>query len=450
MSVLLPLLLAACGEPSSTYELDARLAAVEAQLETLSAENTDQATLIADLQAQVLGLLAARDEAVAALAAAEVRIAALEADHIGVADLAGLATIEDLAALDARVLALEGDYVSADVAADLAARLASVEADYASAASVLALDGRLGLLEADYATGTELFAAQARLAAIEADYLTSASGVALVATDTSLAVADEAALTAVLAALDGMRIARDATLTLELAAGTFTFTEPLDLGHPDGARLAVQGAGTAATVLSFPDSDGIVLQRGAALGYLGDLTLLGAGGDQDGIQVLDGAVLHLGNVAVEDFGGVCLRAAGAASVRADEGLVASGCGEAGVLAEEGAFASALYASISASGTAFYARSGAVLEAFMSFADACNVGYFADGAWLDAGMGNATACTVGFSAANGALLDASDTCASGASTAYTTSFNAGIVATGYACGASVATSGNDTSNWVLGL
>ncbi|MFH1466152.1 MAG: hypothetical protein ABIO70_17335, partial [Pseudomonadota bacterium] len=123
---------------------------------------------------------------------------------------------------------------------------------------------------------------------------------------------------------------------------------------------------------------------------------------------------------------------------------------AGVLAEEGAFASALYADISASGAAFLARSGGAVEAFMSFADACDVGYSADGAWLDAGMANATGCGVAFTAANGALLDASDACASGATAAYATSFNAGIVATGYACGAVATTADNDTSNWILGI
>ncbi|MFH1467773.1 MAG: hypothetical protein ABIO70_25530, partial [Pseudomonadota bacterium] len=329
------LLLAACGEGGSTYEIDARVAASEARLEALAAENDDQATAIADLQAQVRGLLADRDAAGAALTAAEARIAALEGDHVGSAELADFATADDLNALGARVTTLEGDHVAAATATALDARLSALEADYASTASLLALDTRLGLVEADYASTGALGAAEARLDAIEGDYLTAATGVALVSTDTIIAVADEAALTAALTALDGLRIARGATVTLELASGTFTLGEPLDLGHADGARVVVQGAGTGATTLYFPASDGILLQHGAALGYLGDLTILGTGGDHDGIQVLDGAALHLGNVGVQDFGGACLRAAGAAAVRADEGLVAAGCGEAGVLAEEG-------------------------------------------------------------------------------------------------------------------
>lgn len=449
-SLLAVLALAACGEPPATFALDARVSAVEGRLDDLDAVDEDLAVQLSDLRAQVVALQGALSDEIAAREAAETRLIALEADHVGVADLAGLAAAEDVADLAARIAALETDHVGPAQVDALDARLAAVEGDYAADSAVLALGARVAALESDRATEAALLAAEARIAAIEGDYVTSTEALTLIAADTTVPVVNEVEIVAALAALDGARIARGATVTLALAAGTYTFTEPLDLGHPDGARLAVAGAGTSATVLSFPDSDGVAVEGGLTLGYLGDLTVQGGGGGYDGVAARDGGTLVLGTIAVQDFGGACLAASGGAVLRADQGLVAAGCGEAGVAADEGAFASAEFATVTTSGTAFSAAGGAALLATSAIAEACDVGFAANGAFLVAPYATASGCAVGFSAEDGGRVDAAESCVSGATGgSYATRFNAGIVATSASCDADATTSDNDTTDWVLG-
>jgi hypothetical protein len=246
-----------------------------------------------------------------------------------------------------------------------------------------------------------------RISGIEGD------AVRLISTDTTYACADAADVLAAMAELDGRRIAGDALVTLDLAAGNFAFSEPLSFAHPDGDRIEVVGAGTDQTFLTFTSSDGVVVQGASSLGYLGDLAIVGADQDADGLTVREGSALTVGSVDVRGFGSNCIAVESNAAMSHDEGAVidVSGCA-GGIWVTESGFADVSGASSTGnSGDGFHSTKGSVLLAADATASGNgDAGFQATmGAFLDAdssissGNGN-----VDFYALYGALIMAQDT------------------------------------------
>ncbi|MFH1467544.1 MAG: hypothetical protein ABIO70_24375 [Pseudomonadota bacterium] len=271
-------------------------------------------------------------------------------------------------------------------------------------ATVSALEQRLAALEAQpcltegdlegLAQQQDLDDLQDQVDAIADDYVPAsdmADAVRLITTDQDETFDNAEDFLAYLDLLDGRRIARDATVTLHLEGGNYAFTEPLTFAHPDGERIEITGAGPT-TVLVFDQSEGVVVTGAAALGYLGDLVLRGAGQAGDGLRVERGSAITVGNLTVEDFASVCVRATRNGTIYLSEGtsLDASGC-SVGVLAYGSSFAQVDGASAHDNGAqGFAADSGSVLEAPNATAtDNGEEGYFANmGSVVDAGSSSA--------------------------------------------------------------
>lgn len=103
-----------------------------------------------------------------------------------------------------------------------------------------------------------------------------------------------------IASLDGVSIAGTATVTISLAEGDYFCTAPIEMTHPDGERLRIEGAGLAAdTVLTFLGY-GVRSRFGQALGELANLTLRGSDAGV-GIEARAASALNLSQVIVERF-----------------------------------------------------------------------------------------------------------------------------------------------------
>lgn len=112
-----------------------------------------------------------------------------------------------------------------------------------------------------------------------------------------------------------------ARVTVQIADGTYTHTEGVDLGHRDGALVRIVGnTGDASrVVLQFNGTqDGLYLVRGRGLDGLSGLTIRGDGTTESvGIWVGEGAALRCrGPVVVEGFADGMV-AASASSLRCD-------------------------------------------------------------------------------------------------------------------------------------
>ncbi|MFH1467540.1 MAG: hypothetical protein ABIO70_24355 [Pseudomonadota bacterium] len=449
--LLLPLALSACVDENdvcTTYDgtlcTDLQ-ATVEAQAETIAA----QQAAIADLTARLDAL-----EAVDCLTGDDLTGYATETwVEEGFADAATVAGLEtDIADHEGRIGSLESDVADHEGriagletdAGDQEARIAAIEADYLVDADIM------GLATEAWVTGgfgTLATAAdhEARIAAIEDDYLVSddvADAVRLITADTTYPIASEADLIAAIADLDGLRIAHDATVTLDVAGGNYNLSAPLLFSHPDGDRIELHGAGVGLTTLVFASGDGIVVEGASALGFVGDMDLVGSS-TGNGVTAQEASATTLGDLDFEGWNaGVLAHENGAISLEDGAALSFTGCGYgayvdgSGYADVTGAVASAstgagfvVYGgylnaygatSTGAAGSGFraYANGYALLTETSS--DANGGGYYAhSGAYISAGYATATSnANNGFSADYGGTIYAAHSEATGnAETGY---------------------------------
>ncbi|MFH1467546.1 MAG: right-handed parallel beta-helix repeat-containing protein [Pseudomonadota bacterium] len=210
----------------------------------------------------------------------------------------------------------------------------------AQAETIAALESRLAALEESSLTGDDLegYAQQQDLDdlqdqvdAIADDYVPTADvadAVRLIREDQDETFDNAEDVLAYLDLLDGRRIARDATVTIHLAGGNYAFDEPLVFAHPDGGRIEISGAGVDQTFLTFTSSDGVVIEGASSLGYLGDLTVVGADQEANGLTVRESSALIIGPVEVRGFAEDGIRVEGNSTLESDEGALVevSGCG----------------------------------------------------------------------------------------------------------------------------
>ncbi|MFH1467541.1 MAG: hypothetical protein ABIO70_24360 [Pseudomonadota bacterium] len=358
----------ACSEVvGDVAALQASLASLQGQLDQLQTDLDAAEATIADQQE-------ALDAQQQDLAAAEATIAAMQASgFLTDDDLADFLVEDDVTDLrddvadhEARITAVEADYLQS---ADLAgyATEAWVTSQGYLTASGLTGYATQSWVTAGFAPLTTATDHEARIAAIEDDYVIStdvSDAVRLISTDTTYSCADAADVLGALAELDGLRIAGDVTVTLALDATNFAFTAPLSLSHPDGDRIEVVGAGVDQTYLTFTSSDGVVVEGASSLGYLGDLSIVGADQDAYGLYVRESSALTVGSLGVQGFADVGIRVAGNASLQTEEEALVdvSGCG-IGIVATESSYANVTGASSSGNtGDGFHAAHGSALVA----------------------------------------------------------------------------------------
>lgn len=262
-----------------------------------------------------------------------------------------------------------------------------------------------------------------------------ADGVRVVRESATVSVDTAEELVQALHDLDQVRIASGATYTLQVAPGTLTFTEALTFSHPTGHRIRIHGAGPDLTTLYFPNSTGVVVEGASALGYLGDLSILGEGGDFTGLKVSGSSNLEVGPLHVEGFGaaGIWVDQNSALVSDGSGDIVVQHCGH-GVTARESSFVSLPYAEASDNAmTGFDALYGSVLlvPGSRAYRNAWH-GYSAYyGCWLSAGDAvEEDAGNYGYFAAKGSYIDAEYSRASGDEiSGYVSYYGSFISATG---------------------
>lgn len=318
--LLLLLSLTACGNDDQLADLEARLAAAEAQLADLKAGDTVP-------------------DGLATTAYVDGTAASTLADARAHADAGDAQVYTDAQAYADGVLAAAQAYADTGDTATLAAAQAWADAGDATtltAADAYADTGNATTLASAsaYADGV-LTTAQAYADAGDATTLTTADGryaatgdvPELWTSDVIIPIGPfrhRTHLQDALDALENVRIAPGITVTLQLDAYTYTSHVPIEIDHPDGARIAIVGDPTdpANVVLSFPDSEGIHVADNGALGLLDGVTLQGSGTSSDGmhgVEVETGAMARLGDVILDDWGdtGVFVHSGGV--VVTDEG-----------------------------------------------------------------------------------------------------------------------------------
>ena len=98
--------------------------------------------------------------------------------------------------------------------------------------------------------------------------------------------------------ISGATISDTATVTVQLAQGTYTLKGPLSIGHSHGRRVVLKGGkDPAKTILRFDRGDGFVLDDGLSVRIEG-MTMEGG---QTGITIDHGAYAVLSSVILRDF-----------------------------------------------------------------------------------------------------------------------------------------------------
>lgn len=334
----------------------------------------------------------------------------------------------------------------------------------------------------------------------------SAEVVHVLSEDTTWVVNTDEDLQDAVAALDSYRIPASITLTIELELGSYYPSGPLVFNHPDGGRIRVKGAtGDAGdVVLTFLDSNGVVVNEGSSLGYLGDLTLRGGGlNSEDGVTVTDGSSAILGALVIDSFTNSQLMVSNGAFARCEttvcetegwlttEGgalgvvvtggsaavlsnLVVSGASTTGVSVERGSAVEAEYSSSTGNGGDGFTVSGAsYADLAHSVASGNAVVGFRAAAGAGVSVSSSTASSNGYngyeadyhavviahsaiSSENGggfvarwnSSIDALDSCATG-EFSYYVDYNSWMNAEGATCDLEVKSYSNDIADFVYG-
>ncbi len=226
-------------------------------------------------------------------------------------------------------------------------------------------------------------------------------------TDLVVAVpADYPTLVQALASLDGMRLTAGTRATVTIAPGTYTFSQPVLVDHPDGRFIDILGSGNV--TLDFPNGDGLVV-TGTGLGLLDGVTITGnpsLASSHTGVHATGGAQVSIGSgVVVSGFSGSGVLATYHATIRAN-GVSATGNQDGFTALFDGALQASQCSSTSNSGGGFFSLAGGRLTASNSVASGNQFGLIAlnDG-YLDAAGTTSTGNGYGAFLSNLSLLAA---------------------------------------------
>ena len=267
--------------PSGLDDADTRLAALEALMTTVQAD----------------------------LATANTTISTLESDLS--TTQSDLATAQsDLATTQSDLAAAQGDLATANTTiASLQASVGTNTTDIASNASditgldtdLTAAEGNITSLQASVTTNTtDIAALQTDVSGISDNVLD------MISVDTTWNIGsngDYSTLEDAMAAARSVRVHPDATLTLQLENNIYTVSDEINLNHPDGANIVIQGnsADPALVQLEFAGTNGFYIDSGHVFGGLNDLTIRGDTTGYVGINVLENATVYASDIDVESF-----------------------------------------------------------------------------------------------------------------------------------------------------
>lgn len=239
--------------------------------------------------------------------------------------------VDDFNALAARVDALETD--NADLTAQVAtldAAASDLETRLGAAESTLdALGVDVGALDTTVTTvEAELAALTDRVDGIQID-LPDDQPVQILqylAEDATWTVGPDGDYQTIQAAVEAasrLRIAPAAELIIEVADGTYTFTDVVGLNHGDGDRISLIGneVDPSAVVLSCPGITCVAAANNRVFGLLAGVTVQGdSSAGTVGVLAVAGGAVNLRNVVIDGFNnGIIARSGGlVAQVAADD------------------------------------------------------------------------------------------------------------------------------------
>ena len=235
------------------------------------------------------------DDADTRLAALETLIATLQTDLATTqSDLA--TTQSDLATANGTIASLQASVGTntTDIASN-ASDITGLDSDLTAA------EGSITSLQASVTTNTT------DIASVQSDMTTLQGSVLdLIDTDTTWNIGstgDYTDLEDAMAAARSVRIHPDATLTLQMANDIYTVSDTINLNHPDGANIVIQGSASdpALVQLEFSGTNGFYMDSGHAFGGINDLTIRGDSTGSNGIILWNNATLSLSKIIVEDF-----------------------------------------------------------------------------------------------------------------------------------------------------
>lgn len=287
----------------------------------------------------------------------------------------------------------------------LQADLADVQASLATVQSQLdGVSASILTLESADATQDE------RLDSVEAELMTSSGLPRFIDADLTLQVpAEYTDVNAALDALNGSVISPAALVTVQIADGAYSYSEPILVEHPNGERIHIIGNASDPGAVTLDFYAGAVwITNGHVLGLLQGVTLSNEDYPYPGIMgvlVEDNAVGTFDSVNVIGFDAGFYADTGAVVIA--DGTSTSG-GLSGYIAERG---SALSAENTSTDDNYYygylAERGSTLDADNS--QASNVGrdcYFASFGFLEADGATADSCAgSGFLAESQGLINA---------------------------------------------
>ena len=222
------------------------------------------------------------------LATANTTISTLQSD---------LATTQgDLATAQSDLATAQGDLATANTTiASLESSLAGNTTDIASNTSSI------------NALGTDLTAAEASIGTLQTDVSGISDNVLdMISVDTTWNIGsngDYTDLADAMAAARSVRIHPDATLTLQLEDGVYSHTSGINLYHPNGRHLRIQGntSDKEAVQLYFVGSDGLYLDNGE-IRSLSYLNIVGSGDSGTvGLESTKNATLFADNLIIDNF-----------------------------------------------------------------------------------------------------------------------------------------------------
>ena len=158
--------------------------------------------------------------------------------------------------------------------------------------------------------------------------------------------------------LDTKSISKDATATILVSNGSYTYDDTIVIDHPNANRIHITGESSSSVTLSFAvDTDGITCNDGNALGLINGLTIEGSvsQGIPVGILSTRGSSIYIGSdVIIREFGkGI---SADSNSTIFCEGVTVNDCTKVGF---QSAGSSNIYASYSTSDNNRYGYSCAI-------------------------------------------------------------------------------------------
>lgn len=326
---------------------------------------------------------------------------------------------------------------------DMVARLETLEASYSALAEEIA-----NLNAVNATCQVAISEQQEQIDSLNSDLATTSGLPRFIDTDLTLNVPTEYAdINVALAALNGSIISQSATVTIQLADGSYNYDQAINVAHENGDRIQILGnvVDPSAVSIIFSES-GFEITNGHSLGLIQGMTLLGNGdtsGTPYGVMVKDNGFAVVSDLITSSFyadyaahrGGVLyadgtndygssrgFQSTGGSVVTAELSMVIGST--TGYYSEGGSYLDADYSSASGIGEDCYEQYGGYMDATEATAESCaHAGFMSSGSGMIHGVGaqvtssSSDAGSYGFAAQDGGVLSVSTSSVTGVTTGY---------------------------------